>query len=58
MNQPLRSTLEQLSLMGMHNPPHPGEFIRETYIYPFEISVRALSENFGSITFNIESVDQ
>ncbi len=33
--------------MGMHNPPHPGEFIRETYIYPFEISVRALSENLG-----------
>ncbi len=33
--------------MGMHNPPHPGEFIRETYVHPFEISVRALAENLG-----------
>jgi len=29
----------------MHNPPHPGEFIRETYIAPFEISVRAIAES-------------
>ena len=31
--------------MTMHNPPHPGEFIRETYIEPFEISIRSLAEN-------------
>ena len=31
--------------MGMHNPPHPGEFIRETYIAPFDISIRSLAEN-------------
>ena len=31
--------------MKMHNPPHPGEFIRETYIEPFEISVRAIAES-------------
>ena len=31
--------------MKMHNPPHPGDFIRETYIEPFEISVRALAES-------------
>ncbi len=29
----------------MHNPPHPGEFIRATYIEPFEISVRSLAES-------------
>ncbi len=23
-----------------HNPPHPGEFIRETYIEPLNISLR------------------
>ncbi len=23
-----------------HNPPHPGEFIKETYIKPLEISLR------------------
>lgn len=27
--------------MNMHNPPHPGEFIRETYIEPLHISLRA-----------------
>ena len=31
--------------MSMHNPPHPGEFIREVYIAPFDISVRKVSKN-------------
>ena len=31
--------------MAMHNPPHPGEFIRETYIEPFDMSIRSLAEN-------------
>ncbi len=29
--------------MTMHNPPHPGEFIQEVYLEPFEISGRQLS---------------
>ncbi len=33
--------------MNMHNPPHPGEFIRKTYIEPFEISIRSLAESLG-----------
>ncbi len=33
--------------MGMHNPPHPGEFIRDTYIAPYELSIRTLAENLG-----------
>jgi len=33
--------------MTMHNPPHPGEFIRETYIEPFDISIRSLAANLG-----------
>ena len=33
--------------MGMHSPPHPGEFIRETYIEPFDISIRSLAESLG-----------
>ncbi len=33
--------------MTMHNPPHPGVFIRETYIEPFDISIRSLAENLG-----------
>ncbi len=33
--------------MSMHNPPHPGEFIRVTYIEPFDISIRSLAESLG-----------
>lgn len=31
--------------MAMHNPPHPGEFIRATYIEPFDISIRSLAKS-------------
>lgn len=31
--------------MSMHNPPHPGEFIREVYITPFGVSVRKVAES-------------
>ncbi len=33
--------------MAMHNPPHPGEFISETYLEPFSVSVRSLAECLG-----------
>ena len=33
--------------MAMHNPPHPGEFIWNTYLEPFELSVRALAVSLG-----------
>ncbi|MGB5211599.1 MAG: HigA family addiction module antitoxin [Gammaproteobacteria bacterium] len=33
--------------MPVHNPPHPGEFIRKTYIEPFEISIRSLADSLG-----------
>ena len=33
--------------MVMHNPPHPGEFIREVYIIPYDISVRKVAESLG-----------
>jgi len=29
--------------MGMHNPPHPGEFIREVYLEPFGLSARQVA---------------
>lgn len=29
--------------MAMHNPPHPGEFIREVYLDPFGLSARHLA---------------
>jgi len=29
--------------MFMHNPPHPGAFIREVYLAPFAVSARQLA---------------
>ncbi len=33
--------------MVMHNPPHPGEFIWETYLEPSGVSVRSLADSLG-----------
>lgn len=33
--------------MGMHNPPHPGEFIRDIYVTPYEFSVRKVADSLG-----------
>ena len=29
--------------MVMHNPPHPGEFIKEVYLGPLEVSSRSVA---------------
>lgn len=33
--------------MRMHNPPHPGEFIREVYMAPYGISARRVAKSLG-----------
>ena len=33
--------------MAMHDPPHPGEFIRQVYIDPMGVSVRQVAESLG-----------
>ena len=33
--------------MPLHNPPHPGEFIKEIYLEPYELSIRSLAESLG-----------
>ena len=40
--------------MRMHNPPHPGEFMRATYMEPFDLSCRFLAEklNVAASTLN------
>ncbi len=40
--------------MSMHNPPHPGEFIKEVYLSPFNISSRVVAEKMkvSPSTFN------
>ena len=40
--------------MAMHNPPHPGEFIFDTYMEPFNLSCRYLATklNVAASTLN------
>ena len=40
--------------MTMHNPPHPGEFIFDTYMEPFNLSCRYLATklNVAASTLN------
>ena len=40
--------------MAMHNPPHPGEFIKATYMEPFDLSCRFLARqlNVAASTLN------
>ncbi len=40
--------------MVMHNPPHPGEFIKATYMEPFNLSCRYLAGqlNVAASTLN------
>jgi len=33
--------------MAMHDPPHPGEFIRDIYIAPYDVSVRKVAQGLG-----------
>ena len=40
--------------MSMYNPPHPGEFIQETYLEPFSISQNEMADKLdvAHSTFN------
>lgn len=42
--------------MTMHDPPHPGEFIWETYLEPFGVSVRALADSLGVAASTINRI--
>jgi addiction module HigA family antidote len=33
--------------MKMHNPPHPGEILREIYLAPLELTVTKAAEGLG-----------
>ena len=35
--------------MPMHNPPHPGEFIRDVYLDPYGVSLRKLAERLDVV---------
>ena len=38
----------------LHNPPHPGELIREIYLEPFAITGRQLAAKLGGFRFHTE----
>ncbi|WP_045158491.1 HigA family addiction module antitoxin [Stutzerimonas stutzeri] len=40
----------------MHNPPHPGEFITETYLKPNGISGRELAEKLNVASSTLSRV--
>ncbi len=33
--------------MAMHNPPHPGEILRDMYLEPLDLTVTAAAEGLG-----------
>lgn len=41
------STITRTPGTMMHNPPHPGEVLREGWLTPLELSVTAAAEHFG-----------
>ncbi|WP_348761087.1 HigA family addiction module antitoxin [uncultured Salinisphaera sp.] len=44
--------------MTMHNPPHPGEFIREIYMLPYGITGRTLAAKLGVAASTLNRVLQ
>ncbi len=42
--------------MAMYNPPHPGEFIRATYMEPFNLSCRYLAGQLNVAAFTLNRV--
>jgi addiction module HigA family antidote len=44
--------------MPMHNPPHPGDFIRAIYLEPNGISARQLSAKLGVAASTLNRVLQ
>jgi len=42
--------------MQMHNPPHPGEVIRDLCLEPLELSVTAAAEGLGVTRKTLSSI--
>lgn len=43
----IMKTIIRVNIMRMHNPPHPGEILREFCIEPLELSVTRAAEGLG-----------
>jgi len=44
--------------MSMHNPPHPGEFIRDVYMTPYAMTGRYLASRLGVASSTLNRVLQ
>ena len=42
-----RITTEEVGLMGMHNPPHPGEIVRYECLEPLGLTVTRAAQGLG-----------
>ena len=40
-------TIEGKMVVKMHEPPHPGEILREIYLAPLDVTVKAAAERLG-----------
>ena len=45
-----------LSLMAIHNPPHPGEFIQSVYLEPNQLSCRELASKLAVSTSTLNRI--
>jgi antitoxin HigA-1 len=43
----IMKTIIRVNIMRMHNPPHPGEILREFCIEPLDLSVTRAAEALG-----------
>jgi antitoxin HigA-1 len=43
----IMKTIIKVNIMRMHNPPHPGEILREFCIEPLDLSVTRAAEALG-----------
>jgi addiction module HigA family antidote len=39
--------LARADIMNLHNPPHPGEILREMYLRPSNLTVTAAADGLG-----------
>ncbi len=53
---PIMKIITEVSDMKMHNPPHPGEVLRELCLEPLGISVTAAAEALGVSRKTLSSI--
>jgi antitoxin HigA-1 len=52
----MKTTIKKLTNMRMHNPPHPGEIIRELCLEPLGLSVTKAAKALGVSRNTLSSI--